>query len=158
MDDLTIYSIFFSEVPDNRICPAPRMRSVAQHLCGNDQCSTNNDCPPGTRCCSTTCCQGSCKKECVKPVFPGTNNYHLNSQHHNRHVSDIKLVVSTMDNQEIHLSCSCIWGTLWSMEVSTCQFNTCLRENFQEGESVGGVGAGWKWLKILPEMVWISWC
>ena len=27
---------------------------------------------------------------------------------------------------------------------------------FQEGKSVGGVGAGWKWLKILPEMVWIS--
>ena len=42
------------------------------------------------------------------------------------------------------------------MEVSTCQFNTCLRENFQEGKSVGGVGVGWKWLKILPEMVWIS--
>lgn len=42
------------------------------------------------------------------------------------------------------------------MEVSTCQFNTCQRENFQEGESVGGAGAGWKWLKILPEMVWIS--
>lgn len=59
------------EVPDYRVCPAPMTSSSCIRRSSSYECSTNDDCLPGKRCCSVECCPGSCRKECVKPVLPG---------------------------------------------------------------------------------------
>ena len=59
------------EVPDYRVCPAPIKSSSCILRSSSFECSTNDDCQPGTRCCSVECCPGSCRKECVEPVLPG---------------------------------------------------------------------------------------
>lgn len=66
---------FFSDRADDRVCPAPQTSSrCMMHHSFSSQCSSDNDCVGGTKCCSVECCLGNCIKKCIKPVLKGTFN------------------------------------------------------------------------------------
>ena len=73
MNFLAIYRsiAFITDVPDNRVCPAAKTTSRCIQHSSRSECSSDDDCVDGTKCCTVECCPGNCRKECVKPVFPG---------------------------------------------------------------------------------------